>query len=53
MAEAQAEFDARAAPLCPEQLNAPLLHRVLAHPPLAPLTFGGKGVGSQVLPRQG
>jgi hypothetical protein len=48
MVEAQAEFDARATPLCPEQLAAPLLHRVLAHPPVAPLTFGRKGVGSQV-----
>jgi len=48
MGEAQAEFDARATPLCPEQLTAPLLHRVLAHPPVASLTFGCKGVGSQV-----
>lgn len=50
MVEAQAEFDARAVPLCPEQLAAPLLHRVLAHPPVAPLVHGCKGVGSQVVP---
>lgn len=50
MVEAQAEFDARAVPLCPEQLMAPLLHRVLAHPPVAPLVYGCKGVGSQVVP---
>ncbi len=50
MVEAQAEFDARAVPLCPEQLTAPLLHRVLAHPPVAPLVHGCKGVGSQVVP---
>lgn len=34
MLEAQREFDARAGPMCPEQLTAPVLHRVLAHPPL-------------------
>ena len=48
MREAQAAFDARAAPLCPSQLTAPVLHTVLAHPPIQPLVYGGKGVGSQV-----
>lgn len=47
MCEAQREFDARAAPLCPAQLASPVLHRVLAHPPIQPLIHGGKGVGSQ------
>ncbi|PRW33024.1 GHMP kinase [Chlorella sorokiniana] len=47
MREAQAAFDARAAPLCPAQLASPVLHRVLAHPPIQPLIYGGKGVGSQ------
>jgi hypothetical protein len=32
MLEAQREFDARAGPLCPEQLAAPVLHKVLSHP---------------------
>ena len=32
---------------CPEQLRAPILHRVLSFPKLAALVLGGKGVGSQ------
>lgn len=48
MCEAQRLFDARAAPLCPSQLASPVLHRVLAHAPIQPLIYGGKGVGSQV-----
>jgi len=47
MTEAQALFDRLAAPACPEELTAPVLHRVLAHAPLQPHVFGGKGVGSQ------
>ncbi len=47
MTEAQALFDRYAAPACPEELAAPVLHRVLAHPALQPHVFGGKGVGSQ------
>jgi len=47
MTEAQAAFDRAAAPACPEELAAPVLHRVLAHAPLAPHVWGGKGVGSQ------
>jgi galactokinase len=46
MREAQAVFDALVAPACPE-LAAPRLHEVLAHPSVAELTHGGKGVGSQ------
>jgi galactokinase len=47
MNQAQAEFDRYVAPACPEQLNAPLLHQLLRHPPLQPYIYGGKGVGSQ------
>lgn len=47
MTEAQRMFDRHAAPACPDQLSAPVLHRVLAHPAVAPLVLGGKGVGSQ------
>jgi len=46
MAEAQALFDRLVAPACPE-LAAPRLHEVLAHPAVAELAWGGKGVGSQ------
>ncbi len=47
MSLAQAQFDRYVAPACPEQLSAPLLHQLLNHPPLQPLIYGGKGVGSQ------
>jgi UTP-glucose-1-phosphate uridylyltransferase/mevalonate kinase len=47
MSEAQAFFDRYAAPVCPEELIAPVLHRVLDYPPLQPHVWGGKGVGSQ------
>ena len=47
MLEAQGNFDHYAAPACPEQLEAPVLHRVLNYPPLVPHIWGGKGVGSQ------
>ena len=47
MTEAQRMFDRYAAPACPDQLAAPVLHRVLSHPALAPYVLGGKGVGSQ------
>ncbi len=47
MVEAQAFFDRYAAPACPEELVAPVLHRVLGYQPLKPHIFGGKGVGSQ------
>lgn len=47
MHEAQREFDAKAAPLCPEHLTSPALHRVLAYQPIQEHVWGGKGVGSQ------
>jgi UTP-glucose-1-phosphate uridylyltransferase/mevalonate kinase len=47
MGEAQAFFDRYAAPACPEELTAPVLHRVLSYEPLRPHVWGGKGVGSQ------
>ena len=46
MTEAQALFDERVAPACPE-LAAPRLHQVLSQPAVAELGYGGKGVGSQ------
>ena len=48
MTEAQALFDGAAAPCCPEQLRAPVLHRVLQYDPILGHIWGGKGVGSQV-----
>jgi UTP-glucose-1-phosphate uridylyltransferase len=47
MTEAQALLDRYAAPASPAELEAPVLHRVLAHPAVAPHVWGGKGVGSQ------
>ena len=47
MVEYQAAFDEWAMPLCPSQLTAPNLHKVLEHPTLQPHIWGGKGVGSQ------
>jgi len=47
MVEAQANFDRYARPVCPEELTAPVLHRVLGYEPLKPYIYGGKGVGSQ------
>jgi len=47
MIRAQSNFDQYAAPVCPEELTAPGLHRVLNHAPLKPYVWGGKGVGSQ------
>jgi galactokinase len=47
MAEAQLAFDSAGAAVCPDQLSAPALHAMLAHPGLAPHVWGGKGVGSQ------
>jgi len=47
MVEAQIEFDRLASPVCPEELTAPVLHRVLRYGPLRPHIWGGKGVGSQ------
>lgn len=47
MVEAQQHFDRYATPACPEELTAPVLHRVLNYEPLRPHIWGGKGVGSQ------
>ena len=47
MTEAQELFDRYAVPACPEELTAPLLHRVLNYEPIKPHIWGGKGVGSQ------
>lgn len=43
MTMAQAEFDAAATPLCPEQLTAPHLHSILNDDDVSPLVYGGKG----------
>ena len=47
MKKAQAEFDKYVQPACPEQLTAPVLHKVLNYAPIQPYILGGKGVGSQ------
>jgi UTP-glucose-1-phosphate uridylyltransferase len=47
MVEAQQFFDRYATPACPEELTAPVLHRVLNYEPLKSHIWGGKGVGSQ------
>ncbi len=51
MVEAQSKFDAALGPACPEELTAPVLHRLLTaireQPELAEMVLGGKGVGSQ------
>jgi UTP-glucose-1-phosphate uridylyltransferase/mevalonate kinase len=47
MVEAQAFFDRYATPACPEELAAPMLHRVLNYSPLKPHIWGQKGIGSQ------
>jgi len=47
MVEAQQMFDKYCAPACPAELEAPVLHKVLSHPPIQGHIWGGKGVGSQ------
>jgi UTP-glucose-1-phosphate uridylyltransferase/mevalonate kinase len=47
LVESQAKFDLYATPVYPEELTAPILHKVLNYPPLKPYIYGGKGVGSQ------
>jgi galactokinase len=47
MREAQAAFDRYAVPACPDELVAPVLHRVLRHRSIQDHIWGGKGVGSQ------
>jgi len=46
MIEAQTAFDKYAAPLCPQQLTAPVLHKVLSYPAIQRFVYGGKGVGA-------
>ena len=47
MNRAQAEFDRCVGPLCPEELAAPVLHKLLSQEKIKPYIYGGKGVGSQ------
>jgi len=47
MTTAQNYFDKFAIPACPEELTAPILHKVLKYDPIQHLVYGGKGVGSQ------
>jgi UTP-glucose-1-phosphate uridylyltransferase/mevalonate kinase len=47
MTEAQELFDKKVAPASWEELKAPKLHEILNNTYVKPLTFGGKGVGSQ------
>jgi UTP-glucose-1-phosphate uridylyltransferase/mevalonate kinase len=47
MSKAQDEFDAALAPLCPDELKAPVLHGLLRNEEIRPFVWGGKGVGSQ------
>ncbi len=47
MTEAQKVFDEKVAPMCPSQLQSPILHQTLNDPKLKELSYGGKGVGSQ------
>lgn len=47
MNKAQENFDEKIAPMCPEELTAPLLHKTLADTEIRKYVYGGKGVGSQ------
>lgn len=47
MTEAQELFDRKVAPMCPEELTAPVLHSVLGDSHIKELIYGAKGVGSQ------
>lgn len=47
MTQAQVLFDEKVAPMCPEELAAPVLHRILEDSVVKSLTYGAKGVGSQ------
>ena len=44
---AQSEFDKYVQPVCPSQLTAPVLHKILNYEPIQSYVYGGKGVGSQ------
>ena len=43
MTEAQTIFDEKVAPMCPSQLQSPILHKTLNDPYLKDLSYGGKG----------
>jgi len=47
MKKAQVLFDKYIMPVCPSELAAPKLHKVLEYPRIQSLVWGGKGVGSQ------
>ena len=47
LVEAQDYFDRLATPVCPEELTAPALHKLLSYQPLKAHAWGSKGVGSQ------
>jgi UTP-glucose-1-phosphate uridylyltransferase/mevalonate kinase len=47
MKKAQSQFDRYIQPMCPEELTAPVLHKVLDYEGIKPYIHGGKGVGSQ------
>jgi UTP-glucose-1-phosphate uridylyltransferase/mevalonate kinase len=47
MVESQKNFDLYATPMCPEELTAPVLHKILSYPPIQSRIYGCKGVGSQ------
>jgi galactokinase len=47
MSFAQAQFDKHLQPMCPSQLTAFIIHKVLSYEPIQPYILGGKGVGSQ------
>lgn len=46
MTRAQEIFDKKVAPMCPSELTAPILHKILNDKYVKRLSFGGKGVGS-------
>lgn len=43
---AQSNFDKYGGKICPSQLTAPVLHKLLEYENLKPYVYGGKGVGS-------
>jgi UTP-glucose-1-phosphate uridylyltransferase/mevalonate kinase len=47
LVEAQEYFDRFATPICPEELTAPALHKLLTYQPLKAHAWGSKGIGSQ------
>lgn len=47
MEKAQDHFDKALIPACPDELTAPVLHKLLGNETIGDLHYGGKGVGSQ------